>query len=122
MARMRGRAFGRTICLVSAGIVTGLVMPGCASQVSGLAPVSGAGMYAVSTAAKDVLVAQGVDILVAPTCVQAASITCMGTTVSGQQIVVSAPGKGTTTLTITIGGTTVYTGSIRDVLDRAAQG
>ncbi len=104
-----------------AGIV--LVATGCASQISALAPVSGDNTYEVRVATIDVLLAQGVALKIAPTCVQdAAAVTCSGTTMDGSAITVTAPGKGTESMRITVAGSVVFEGSVQQVIDDAAGG
>lgn len=93
----------------------------CASQVAALAPVSGDNIYKVRTAATDVLLESGYAIKVAPVCTQEPeAVVCAGSTMDEEAIAVTAPGKGKTTMTVTVGGATVFDGVIQDIIDKAA--
>lgn len=111
-------AAGAAIAALSALGVTG-----CASQIDALAPVSGDDVSAVRTATTDVLLAEGLEILVAPVCEKdEVAITCEAKLVDGTQVSTDAPLDGTVTMTVTAAGDVVYDGSVQDVLDRAARG
>ena len=98
-----------------------LATSGCASQISALAPVSGDNTYKLRVATIDVLLAKGIAIKVAPTCVQeATAVTCTGTTMDGSPIAVTAPGKGGETMRITVAGLVVFEGTVTQVIDDAA--
>jgi hypothetical protein len=101
--------------------LTLLTLTGC-SQVAALAPVGGDGITMVRFAANDILVQQKVDVLVAPACTQAGTdITCTGTTITGEPITVASTDTDNAELTVTVGGRTIYTGSVQDVLDAGAR-
>jgi len=104
-----------------AALVLGLT--GCASQLSGLAPVGGDTVTGVTTAAIDVLLDKGVDVLRAPICTEVdAGYTCAGTTLDGKAITVTASNDDDPTIVIVVGGgTPLFTGTMQSVLDAAAQ-
>lgn len=119
MIRPPVRNATRTAMLAGAA----LVLAGC-SQVAALAPVSGNRITEVRFAANDVLLDRGIALAVAPVCDQdGPAITCAGTTAAGEPIAVSASGPAATadTLTVSVNGTTIYQGSVRDVLDASAR-
>ncbi|MFZ4487003.1 MAG: hypothetical protein ACOYO9_10480 [Candidatus Nanopelagicales bacterium] len=110
----------RTASLACASALV-LVASGCASQMSALAPVGGDNIFKVRTATIDVLLGEGLALKVVPTCVQEAeAVVCEGTTMDDAKISVTAPGKGTTTMAITVGGVVVYDGSVQAIIDAAA--
>ena len=101
--------------------LTSALLAAC-SQVSALTPVGGDSVTSVRNAVYDVLVADGVDILVAPTCASSdAGFLCEGTTLDDQPILARAGATAPYSLTITIGGETVFEGTAQDVLQRAAE-
>ena len=95
---------------------------GACSQVASLTPVSGGPITSVRIAVYDVLVAQEVPILVAPQC---AAVTggfeCTGTTMDGREILATASGSSPYAFVITVGGTTIFQGNAKDVLDESAK-
>lgn len=94
-----------------------LMLTGC-SQVAAVAPVGGGHQAEVRYAAIDVLLDADVEILVAPVCeADAEVITCAGETVSGEPIVVTSTA---TDVEVTAGSKVIYSGSITEILDRAA--
>lgn len=107
---------------VLAGLaVIGAALAGC-SQVSALAPVSGVPITTLRTASYDVLLREGVDILVAPQCVEEQDrFSCTGSTLDGQSITVVAPTEEPLTMTVTVGDTVLFTGEVQSVLDDAAE-
>ena len=105
--------------LLVAGIL--LLTPGC-SQAAALAPVGGDHLTAVRFAALDVLVQRGVAILSAPVCTAAdGTVACRGTTVDGAEVLVRSGADDPSRLTVTVAGTSLYEGSVQDVLDAAAR-
>ncbi len=95
-------------------------LSGC-SQIDALAPVGGDTLAEVRFAANDVLVASGVEVLTAPVCVASTTaITCEGATAEEAAILVKTTSADETSLEVTVGGTTLYSGSLQDVLDDAA--
>lgn len=101
------------ICVVSA-------VAGC-SQVEAIAPVGGDRLAEVRYAGIDVLVEEGVPILTAPVCTEAtdATVTCVGETVDGDAIEVTSAGTSAGDVTVTVGGSTLYEGSLQSVLEKA---
>lgn len=98
-----------------------LTLTGC-SQVAALAPVGGNAVSEVRYGAIDVLHALGVVIGQAPTCTtRGVVITCAGTTASGQAIAVVSSSDALARLDIEVAGTSVFSGSLQQVLDAAAQ-
>lgn len=105
------------VMLVSA--MTVMALAGC-SQIDALAPVGGDSITSVRTAVNDVLVAEGVDLLVAPQCTQEPTqFTCAGSTVSGSPITATAELSAPYPLTIEVDGMTLFTGTATDVLEAA---
>ena len=100
-----------------------LVLTGCASQISGLAPVGGDALTGVRIAAVDVLLENKLGILEAPVCTQVAkSVSCVGSLTDGSVVTVEADVSTTpNTMTVTVGGTMIYDGDVQAVLDKAAQ-
>lgn len=113
---------GRVARAVLCAAVPALLATGCASQVAALAPVGGDGLASLRTAATDVLLAQGRDILQAPVCTRAAAgYTCAGALADGAAIGVTSP-IDLSVMTITVGEQQVFSGSVADVLQAAAEG
>lgn len=99
-----------------------LALAGC-SQVAALAPVGGDDVAEVRFATIDVLLDKGVEILEAPTCELAGTvITCAGTTTGGDAITATSSTDADATLEVDVGSTTVFSGSLLDVLDAAVTG
>ena len=100
-----------------------LALSGCASQIGGLAPVGGDALTGVRIAAVDVLLENKLGILEAPVCTQVAkAVSCVGSLTDGRVIAVTADVSTTPdTMTVTVGGTTIYDGDVQAVLDKAAQ-
>jgi hypothetical protein len=119
------RSIGVGLLLSMAGVV------GC-TQVAQLQPVAGGQISAVRTATNDVLVENGVPIMVAPVCEFADPLfRCLGTTMDGAEIVaeaeVLAPYGATkdewgayvpadVSLVVSVGTEIIYTGTVEDVL------
>lgn len=98
-------------------LLFGLTLTAC-SQVAAVAPVGGGHQAEVRYAAIDVLLDAGVEILVAPVCeADAAVITCAGETVSGEPIEVHSSASD---VEVTVGSDVIYSGSIMEILERAA--
>jgi hypothetical protein len=116
---MMRHAGGTAAALAAIAVVA---LAGC-SQIAAIAPVGGDRLAEVRFAAGDVLVHEGVELLVAPVCTEAAdaTLTCEGTTIDGDTIEVAAPGDDLDTMTITVAGSTLYAGSIMDVLETAME-
>jgi hypothetical protein len=99
-----------------------LALTGCASQISGLAPVGGDTITGVRFAAIDVLLKEGIAIKRAPVCHDVASgYTCTGTTVDGKAIEVTATDADDPAMLVTVDGAEIYRGSMMSKLDEAAQ-
>ena len=93
-----------------------LALAGC-SQIAALAPVGGDDVAMVRFATIDVLVAEGVEILDAPTCeLEGSAITCSGTIVGGDTISTVSSSADDATIVITVGSQTLYDGSLTDLL------
>lgn len=95
------------------------VLTGC-SQIGALTPVGGTPITSVRAATNDVLIEQGVEILVAPVCEKGTeAFTCIGSTVDGREI--SAVGGLTAPyeLRVTVGGEDIFTGTAQEVLNEA---
>ena len=117
MMRMRGRL----AAAAGAAAVTAAVLSGCSSQISGLAPVGGDDITSLRIAAIDVLLERKLTVRDAPVCTDTGEgYSCVGSLTDGSEIVVTAPDADATTMVVTVGGATIYDGSVQEVLDRAA--
>lgn len=105
--------------------VAAMTLAGCAnvqSQIAQLQPVAGDALTSVNVAVIDVLLEQGVEVLVAPVCsYEPTTYTCAGSTTAGQPISATAEGAEPESVTITVGGDKIFTGSIADVLTKAGR-
>lgn len=99
-----------------------LALAGC-SQVAAIAPVGGSHQAEVRYAAIDVLMDAGTEVLVAPVCESEpdGTITCTGETIAGERILAVSPGSDPSVVDVSVGEDVVYSGSIMEVLDRAAR-
>jgi hypothetical protein len=97
-----------------------LLLAGC-SQVSALAPVGGDRVTEVRYAANDLLVTAGVDVMTAPVCTMASdkAVTCTGETFDHRAIHVESAAADQERMKVTVGATTLYSGDIQSVLDKA---
>ena len=102
--------------------VGALLLAGC-SQVSALAPVGGDRVSGVRYAANDLLLDEGIDVMTAPVCVQAAdkAVACEGKTLDGQPIRVVSAAEDQARMVLTVGDRTLYDGDIQAVLEEAMQ-
>lgn len=92
------------------------------SQITNLAPVSGGPLATVRNGVYDVLVANKVDILVAPQCVQEATqFSCAGTTTDGKPIEATATLTTPYSMTVVVGGSVLYEGDVQEALQQAAE-
>ncbi len=110
------------------GVVLGgaglLALSACAvtTQVDALQPVAGDAVTGVTVAAADVLISQGVAIKVVPVCrFGSGRYVCSGETMSGDKIRITAEGEDPQTMRVMVADEPVYTGSIDEVLTRAAR-
>ncbi len=98
-----------------------LALTGC-SQIAAIAPVGGDRLAEVRFATADILVAEGIDILSGPDCDQdGRTITCTGETLDGDAITSESPASDETALTVTVGGKTIYSGTVMDALETALE-
>lgn len=111
--------------LIGAGVAALALLPGCSNlgtQIATLQPVAGDAITGLNIAANDVLLREKVDILVAPVCTyEPETYTCTGTTVKGDEILVTAQGAKPTTFTVSVGGASIYDGPVDAVIKRAGQ-
>ena len=114
---------GHVLGAVVAVAFAAMGLAGCASQLEALAPVGGDDVASVRAAATDVLLANNLEILKAPTCEKSdTEITCEGALFDGSAILVTAPLEPFEQMTIIVAGEELYDGSIQQVLDDAIQG
>lgn len=101
----------------TAGIALGAaLLVGC-SQIGALTPVGGTAITSVRNATYDVLVDEGVEILVAPVCEKGAeAFTCTGSTVDGAPIVATGGLTAPYDLRIEVAGQVIFEGNAQDVL------
>jgi hypothetical protein len=106
------------------GVLAAALLAGCSnvgSEVDSIVSAATGREETVLGAVNNVLLREGVDVLVWPVCESAGkTVTCRGTTVSGDDIVVDAPPVTPITVTLTVGGRALYSGSAQAVLDEAA--
>lgn len=106
---------GPVIALAAAAAL----LTGC-SQVASLTPVGGASLTTVRNAANVILVEQQVPILVAPKCSAVDSgFTCVGSTVDGEEILVTAGPAKPFDMSVAVGGEVIFEGNATDVLQAA---
>jgi hypothetical protein len=99
-----------------------LALTGCASQISGLAPVGGDTITGVRSAAIDALLKEGIAIKRAPICHEVVSgYACSGTTVDGKAIEVTADDADDPAMLVTVDGAVIYRGSMMSKLNEAAR-
>lgn len=111
----------RRLVIGGAVALAAVTLTAC-SQVASLTPVGGASLTSVRNAANDVLVDQAVPILVAPQCTAVdAGFTCVGSTVDGAEILVTAEGTKPFAMSISVGGAVIFEGNATDVLESAVQ-
>ena len=104
--------------VVALGVAAALLS--ACSQVASLTPVSGASVTTVRNAANVILVEQEVSILVAPTCSAVdAGFTCVGSTVDGEEILVTAGPAKPFDMSVAVGGQVIFEGNATDVLQAA---
>lgn len=119
---MRRRPVGLALALLTAGV---LALTGCSNigtEIATLKPVAGDKLTGLNIAVNDVLLAKGVNVLVAPVCTfDADAYSCAGTTVDDKRIEATAEGAEPETMTITVGGKKLFEGNISDVLTKAGQ-
>ncbi|HWL02689.1 MAG TPA: hypothetical protein VNQ52_10010 [Microbacteriaceae bacterium] len=111
----------RRAAALLAGGASLLALAGC-SQIAAIAPVGGDRLAEVRYAAIDVLLAKDVPIRTAPVCEQSGqAVSCTGETLSGEPIAVASTASDPETISILVGDTTIFTGSIADVLADAME-
>lgn len=114
----------RPLSVIVIGITTALgamILTGCASQISALAPVGGDTLVSVRTAATNVIQDQGLDILIAPVCTQTETeIYCTGSLIDNQEFHINSPLDDSFNMTITLSGSIIFEGNYQDVLNKAA--
>lgn len=111
----------RRVITTAAAALAAVALTAC-SQVASLTPVGGASLTSVRNAANDVLVEQQVPILVGPQCTAVdTGFTCVGSTVDGAEILVTAEGTKPFAMSISVGGAVIFEGNATDVLESAVQ-
>jgi hypothetical protein len=106
---------------ITAVALASLGLAAC-SQVASLTPVGGSSLTSVRNAANVVLVEQEVPILVAPKCTAVESgFTCLGSTVDGAEILVTAEGAKPFAMSVSVGGSVIFEGNATDVLQSAVE-
>lgn len=96
-----------------------LLLTAC-SQIDALTPVGGAAITTVRNATYEVLIDQGIPILVAPQCETTASgFLCSGSTVENVPITAEAGSTAPFTLVISVGSNIIFDGTAQAVIDAA---
>lgn len=120
MSQPASELVARTRRLLLVGLAA-ITLAGC-SQTAALAPVGGNRLTIIRFAANDVLVKQDVDLLIAPVCAaDGRDVTCHGSSVQGAPILVTSNTDDQAEMTVTVGGATIYAGSVQDVIDAGAR-
>jgi hypothetical protein len=132
----------RTFSAVGAIGVAAITLVGC-SQIDSLKQVSGVPVNTLQIASDEILVANNIPVLEAPTCVQndaGTAVDCTGSTTNGTKITVAAKNTTAATFTLAPGGTptavpngalnmvmvlkvgnkTLYQGSVQEAIERSA--
>lgn len=118
----------RRIILSVVGLlgVIGAVLLGSSvyTLTQGLAPVSGDRASTVRIATINFLVSEDVALLEAPACETADdwTVSCTGQTIDGEALTAASPGEQAETVEISVGERLVYSGSIEELLEAAADG
>lgn len=100
------------------GLILTLALAGC-SQIDALAPVGGAEIADLRYAAIEVLLEQGVDVLVAPVCDgHGAALRCVGETVSNETITATLTSEDDASFELRVGQSLIYSGPVQAVLER----
>jgi len=96
---------------------------GCASQLDALAPVGGDDLSMVRSASTTILLANNLEILDAPQCEKSETeIACVGSLLDGSEVLVTAPLDPFGSMTVTVGGSVVFEGDLKKVIEQAATG
>lgn len=121
LRELRGRA---GIAAVGAGLALVLSgVSGCASQLDALAPVGGDDLSMVRTAATTILLANNLEILDAPQCEKSETdITCVGSLFDGSEVLIEAPLEPFGSMTVTVGGSVLFEGDLKKVIEAQAEG
>lgn len=107
---------------LGAALAAVMSLAGC-SQVAAIAPVGGDRVSNVRYAALDVLVAEGVELLTAPDCVEKdRSVSCTGSSLDGATITVTSTAADEDHLEIVVGTATLFSGSLSAVINDAVDG
>lgn len=112
-----------TACAIVAAVALALALSGC-SQIAAIAPVGGDRLAEVRYAGNDILVEEGVDILVAPVCSSPdeIAVSCEGEAVGGDAIRVVSTALSPDDVLVTVGDRTLYDGSLMAVLEKGSSG
>ena len=104
---------------LAACVIPVMALAGC-SQINALTPVGGDSITTVRNAVYDVLVKEGVEILVAPQCTtEAQEFVCTGSTLDGSVIRAVAETTAPYPMTLDVADQNLFTGNASDVLDAA---
>lgn len=119
LSGLRGR-----IVVAGAGLTLALTgLSGCASQLDALAPVGGDDLSMVRTAATTLLLANNLEILDAPQCEKSETdISCVGSLFDGSEVLVEAPLEPFGSMTVTVGGSVLFEGDLKKVIEAQAEG
>lgn len=109
----------RRTLIAAAAAMAAVALAGC-SQIGALTPVGGTAITSVRNATYDVLVDEGVEVLVAPVCEQGEQgFTCTGSTIGGDAIVATGGLTPPYDLRVEVGGEVIFEGTAQDVLAEA---
>lgn len=102
-------------------LVATVAIAGC-SQIDALAPVSGGPLQTVRVGVLNLLVREGVPILVAPVCTEEETqFTCVGSTLDDREIRAEATLTQPYLMSVTIGTEVLYDGDVQSIIDESAQ-
>ena len=92
------------------------------SQAASLTPVAGDALASVSIATGDVLRENKVDLKIVPVCkADGDQFKCNGETLAGDVVTAQTSGTKAADLVVTVGGESVFSGKVEDVLTKAAR-
>ena len=117
---MRGSIAARALLAAATATV---LLSGC-TQVAQFRQVAGDEITSVGIATNNVLVDQGVAVLVAPVCSATdPGYTCTGSTLEGGTIESTAQGtsEDDLSLNVKVDGQEIYSGTVSDVIEKAGQ-
>ncbi|TQK20300.1 hypothetical protein FBY40_2829 [Microbacterium sp. SLBN-154] len=115
---------GRSAWAAALALTVALAAAGC-SQIAAIAPVGGDRLAEVRYAVNDILIEEGIDILVAPVCTVGAdevTVACEGSTRDERAIDAVSEAASSDQIVVRVDDEVVYEGSLMTVLERGSSG